>query len=108
VNHSYSGRDHDLSAIGSEKADCDELLTEEWLRKVGLWEGAKTAACEPMIRVFAILSEDVGLFGLSLSSVRGTVISTTTALKTIGDARTLCRLLGVPLREALEPGDAGR
>lgn len=87
--------------IGSpwEKADIDEPLTEEWLRKVGLcdwscglrgpfqFESPHPGGCTVHYK----------LSGLDANLADYVCIRTT--CKTVGDVRQLCRLLGVPIKE---------
>lgn len=91
----------------------DEPLTEEWLSKVGLSEGIKSECVYGSYRsllqirqcaepdIWNVILEGTG----DRSGWHGIV---TNQIKTIGDVRTLCRLLGVPLTDALERGAAGR
>ncbi len=87
-------------ALRKAADDCkfkDEPLTEEWLKKVGLWDGKYASAFEPMV---SIIFEDFAegkIKTLCLSCKSGLIVKMTTCLKTCGDARTLCRLLGVTL-----------
>ncbi len=87
-----------LSAIdpNAAPANDDAPLTEEWLRKVGLWDGIG-------------IDENEGFMMFGECGDKPIVIRTghcrtdsgkyAPGVKTIGDARSLCRLLGVEIKE---------
>lgn len=76
-----------------QTSDSDPL-TEEWLRKVGLLAGVPLGF-KPAIY---LMLRDCG--NLVFKNPGSPLLFPIPTLKTIGDARQLCRLLGVPLTEA--------
>lgn len=72
----------------------DAPLTEEWLRKAGLQIGIHDDAYQPWVKIESLLGHVMLTFANG-----GGSISRETAIKSIGDARQLCRLLGVDLKE---------
>ncbi len=75
-----------IEEMAKQKLD-DAPLTEEWLRKAGLYEGD--------VRLLWRGSDGQRL----VIKINGVEVYHYSLCKTIGDARTLCRLLGVTIKE---------
>jgi len=94
--HEHPGLSPLSGVIDAGKTADSDPLTEEWLRKVGLWDGIKTDMGYSMSAFWPY-----GFFNSLLLKCRlgNLALDWPAKAKTIGDARTLCRLLGVTIKE---------
>jgi hypothetical protein len=96
--------DHDAIETSAEKHGIpwpdNYPLGEEWLRKVGL--GGPDGGLSTGSTLGNLFISDYGVVGFVRKGSSSIFLAGQT-VKTIGDARQLCRLLSVPLKESQQP-----